>query len=322
MHLVLPFASALTPPAQHAISTLALPNLERLLARLQPTGPALSAEPGEDEELSLSAPHEQVLAAAWGWPAGPAQDGLLPMAAVAAQRDGLAPVSDELGWGLLSPTHWHVGTDQVSLTDPATLGLDEAMSRTLFDALRPLFEEDGWRLQWGAPTRWYATHPSLRNLPTAALDRVIGRNVDLWLNTHPQARLIRRLQAEVQMLLYNHPANDEREARGLLPVNSFWLSGTGPTQPMPRVDAGIVHDDRLRAPALAGDWTTWAEAWAALDAGPLAEALANVTAGQAFTLSLCGERRAQTYTPRPLGWWQRGPLAPGRVHAAPLLASL
>ncbi len=31
------------------------------------------------------------------------------------------------------------------------------------------------------------------------------------------------------MLLYTHPINAAREARGELAVNSFWLSGTGPT---------------------------------------------------------------------------------------------
>jgi hypothetical protein len=313
MHLVLPFASSLSPAAGQALSSLQLPMLERLLARLEPI------ERDEGEELSLTPPHERVLARAWGWPDAP--DGLRPFAALAAQRDGLAVAPDGQGWALLTPAHWHVGTEQVSLGDPATLGLDAALSRLLFEALLPLFEDDGWKLLWGAPTRWYARHDSLATLPSASLDRVIGRNVDLWLGDDPGARRLRRLQAEAQMLLHRHPLNEAREAEGVLPVNSFWLSGTGATQPAPPPDSTQV-DDRLRAPALAEDWAAWADAWHALDAGPVAAALREAEAGREVRLTLSGERHAQTFAPAERPWWRRGLLAPRQRHAAPWLADL
>lgn len=315
MHLVLPFASAASPAAQQALSTLSLPRLERLLARLD-AAPAV----GEDtaDELSLSPPHERALARAWGWPVA---DGLLPFAALAARRDGLpaAPAGD--GWALLSPAHWHVGTEQISLADPAALGLDASTSRMFCEALAPLFADDGWSLHWGAPTRWYARHPSLATLPSASLDRVVGRNVDLWLGNHAGSGWVRRLQAEAQMLLHRHPLNEAREAEGLLPVNSFWLSGTGPTQAETGADA-THSDDRLRAAALAEDWAAWAEAWAALDAGPVAGLLRATEQGNPVQITLCGEHRALTFAPAARPWWRRGLLAPGRRHAAPILADL
>lgn len=316
MHLVLPFAAALSPAAGQALSTLQWPHLERLLARLMPS------HRDEGDELSLNPPHERVLARAWGWPVG--EDGLLPFAARAARRDGLTVQADDQGWALLSPAHWHVGTEQISLADPAALGLDNALSRLLFDQLSPLFADDGWQLLWGAPSRWYARHPSLATLPSASLDRVIGRNVDLWLGSHVGARLVRRLQAEAQMLLHQHPLNEAREAEGLLPVNSFWLSGTGatPAGPDAATDAAVRVDDRLRGPALAEDWTSWAEAWAALDAGPVAEALRQAEAGQPVQITLCGERHAQTFSPAERPWWRRGLLAPRREDVAPWLAHL
>jgi hypothetical protein len=313
MHLVLPFASALPPSAGQALSTLQLPMLERLLARLEP------AERDEGDELSLTPPHERALARAWGWPDAP--DGLHPFAALAAQRDGLAAAPDGQAWALLTPAHWHVGTDQVSLGDPAALGLGAALSRLLFESLAPLFEEAGWTLLWGAPTRWYARHESLASIPSASLDRVIGRNVDLWLGEDPGTRRVRRLQAEAQMLLHRHPLNEAREAEGVLPVNSFWLSGTGATQAPPPPDGPMV-DDRLRAPALAGDWAAWAEAWHALDAGPVAAALRAAEAGDDVRLTLTGERHAQTFAPAVRPWWRRGLFAPRQRHAAPWLADL
>jgi len=171
----------------------------------------------------------------------------------------------------------------------------------LVDALRPLFETEGFTLHWAAPLDWLATHPLFDDLVTASLDRVVGRNIDPWLPDQRSARLVRRLQNEVQMLLYTHPINEEREAAGLATVNSFWLSGcgrlpTGATPQPPRVD------DRLRAPALAEDWAAWCEAWQALDAGPITELLRT---GESMSLTLCGERRAQTWAPASQGLWQR-----------------
>lgn len=321
MHWLIPFAGALSPAAAEAASALRLPHLEQLLARLAPT------LRDEAEPFTLSPPHERALARAWGWPTLP--DGLLPLAARQARADGLNVADDGRGWGLLTPTHWHLGTEQVSLGNPAELALDEASSRQFYQAVQPLFDDEGMALHWGAPQRWYLVHERLASLPTASLDRVVGRNVDLWLNTHPEARRFRRLQAEAQMLLHTHALNQARETQGLLPVNSFWLSGTG--RPLDigtgvndspaRAPQAVHIDERLRAPALAEDWAAWAEAFHALDAGPLREALAACETGQPVALTLCGERTALHLHHQPRSWRQRW-FGARRQPAAPLLQGL
>lgn len=291
MHLIVPFASTVSEAGLQALHTLQLPHLGRLLARLQPT-----QRLGTDA-LSLNPPHEQALATVLGWPAGP--DVALPWAARQAATLGL---DAQQPWGLLTPVHLHVGTDQVSLTPPSALQLDEAASHAVLDAVRHLFETEGFMLHWAAPLQWLATHPLFDGLATAALDRVTGRNINPWLPDARSARLLRRLQNEVQMLLYTHPLNDAREAAGLPTVNSVWLSGCGRLPAATGNAAGVQVDDRLRAPALGEDWAAWCEAWRALDAGPI-RSLAD--AGGAAQLTLCGERAAQTYAPAGQGLWQR-----------------
>jgi len=310
MHLMIPFASALSEGGQHALGDLVLPNLAKLLARLTPTHRA-----GTDE-YTLTMPHERALADLSGWSG---EDGCLPFAALAASADGVDIGS--AAWGLLTPVHWHVGADQVNVADPDTLHLSAEASRTFFEAVLPLFEEEGWSLAWGSPTRWYAAHDSLDNLPAASLDRVIGRNIDLWMPSHPQARLVRRLQNEVQMLLYQHPLNDERIALGALPVNSFWLSGCGRAQ-TGRPAQDLVVDDRLRAPAIGQDWAAWAEGWHALDAGPVAGALERTRAGQPVTLTLAGECIAQRFEQREQPLWTRLRRRFASATANPMLAAL
>jgi hypothetical protein len=288
MHLLIPFAAPLSDAGRQAAATLALPQLQALLRR--------SAEVQRDtaDEWSFSPPHERALALALGWQGAA---GLLPWAARSARADGI--VTADLAWGQLTPAHWHLGTEQISLIDPAGLMLDEATSRALFEAVAPLFTSEGFAMHYATAQRWYLVHESLAGLATASIDRVIGRNVDGWLGKDPAAQRLRRLQAEVQMLLYTHPLNDERAARGLLPVNSFWLSGCGVAQP--EAPNPPTVDERLRGPALADDWPAWCRAWQTLDAGPLAALLARAQAGQPATLTLCGERAWARFEATPRG---------------------
>lgn len=291
MHLVIPFAAPLSESGRQAVAGLALPGLSALLALLAPT------ERSAGDEYQLSPPHERVLAHALGWAGG---DGALPWAAQAAAADGID--TGDLAWGLLSPVHWRLGRDAITMGDPEALGLDAEESRAYFDSVRPLFESLGWLTAWGAPTRWYVAHESLAELPTASLDRVIGRNPDLWMPESPAARSLKRLQNETQMLLYTHPLNAAREARGAEPLNSVWLSGCGLRQPA-RHPAPELLDD-LRAPALHEDWAGYAAAWQRLEAGPLADALQAAKRGTPLTLTLCGERHAQSFG-NARGWLDR-----------------
>ncbi len=113
------------------------------------------------------------------------------------------------------------------MAQPAALQLSEADSRALLAAMTPFFEEDGLALEWIAPLCWRARGAVFQDLACASLDRAAGATVDDWLPRANEARTVRRLQQEMQMLLYTHPVNEEREARGLAPVNSFWVGGAG-----------------------------------------------------------------------------------------------
>lgn len=292
-HCVVPFAASLSEPCLHALPRLdatgVLPNLRQLLVRLRET-----ARTGGDE-YALSMPHERVLASEMGWSDG---DGLLPWAAWWAIQDGLT-LDPARTWGLLSPGHWLMGRDHLTLLDPHTMGLTESESKALLEAIRPLFESDGWTLTWGATTRWYASHDSLKGLPTASLDRVIGRNPDLWLTDAAQARMVRRLQSEVQMMLYQHPINDQRDATGLATVNSFWLSGCGPLPASTAWPATTHLVPDLRESLLADDMPTWLDAWAQLDRTLFQQLRQQLDAGQDVRLTLCGDRHAATLTRQP-----------------------
>ncbi len=317
MHLLVPFASDRSQACQNVLRDLALPNLERLLALLAPAGR------DDGDAGSFSPPHERALAAAWGWQGA---DGLLPFAAHAAAADGIATGTQ--AWALLTPSHWQLGRDDVTMLDPELLALAEPESRALFTSAGELLASEGFAVAWGDAGRWYAARDDLASLATASLDRVIGRNVDRWLRASATgapgenraiASLVLRLQSEAQIVFYGHAVNEAREERGALAVNSFWLSGCGRQQP---ADAAATPEiaTALRAPLLGADWAAWAEAWRALDAGPVARLLGGARAGDDTALTLCGERSAVRYELQRRSLWQR--LRGGAVAAHGVLAAL
>lgn len=294
LHLLIPFASCAADGCRQALRQLRLPHLVRLLARWQEEAPDAGTA------QSLSPPQERVLARTRGWPAA---DGLVPLAAWDAMQAGLP--GTEGGWARITPCHWRVGTDHVAMADPGELQLDDAQSRALHACVAPYFEQDGLALHYHSPLLWLAQGALFEGLPTASPDRVIGRAIDPWMPRSEAARPLRRLQQEMQMLMYTLPLNDERQARGQLPVNSLWVSGTG------RLPAGSAAPDStqtnpaLREAALRDDWTAWAAAWQPLDAA--------LAAGGFTRLTLCGESGARTwcatgnrsFTQRLGGLWRR-----------------
>ena len=293
--LLIPYAASTAEGCQQALQGLALPHLDRLLARLGPAG----TSPGE--ETSFTPPHERALARALGLPF---DDGRTPWAAWHRHQQG-QPAHGQ-AWAFITPCQWHVSTDHITLRDPDSLGLDEAASRVLLAIVAPWFAEDGIALHYDQPTRWLASGALFDGLATASLERVLLRDVRPWMpepRAAQAARTLHRLHSEMQMLLYTHAFNDERAARGLPVVNSFWVHGTGSLPaPAPTPTTAPTVPTTLRDAALREDWRTWATAWAALDSGPVADLLRRAESGAPVQLTLCGERNALRFhnTPRSL----------------------
>jgi len=235
-----------------------------------------------------------------------AADGLLPLAALAAQAAGL---DGSAAWGLLTFCHLQAQSDHVAMREPDELDLDALESDALVQAMRPYFSDDGLRIYPQRPGQWLVSGEPLRDVPTASLERVRGQAADAWMPQGERARPLRRLQNEMQMLLYTHSVNDSRAARGLTPVNAVWLSGTGslPTNMQPDPSGSAPHTE-LRASALGDDAWAWAQAWAALDAAHGAQWLAMAKDDASFCIRLCGTLQAHSYTPQAAlsqGWLAR-----------------
>ena len=298
MHLIIPFASDPSDACLAALAHLQLPHLQKLLKTLQPQPLT------QGDALSLSPPHECALADALGLPV---VDGLLPWAALkASTRPDLAPRGG--AWGFITLCHWQVNAARVAMRELPMQALSAEESDALLQAMRPYFEEDGIALFTDQPGRWLAHGAPLDSIPTTAPDRVLGRDLEAWMPRMAQAATLRRLQNEMQMLLYTHPVNDARAERGLSVVNSFWLSGTGSLPQgyvQPKAETRALVLDSLRDPALRQDWPAWVNAWQQLDATKLLAAWQAQAAGEDVQLTLCGECHRQHWRSQRRSVWHK-----------------
>ncbi len=277
-HLIVPWALCREPEMLRALQDLPASSTRHVQQLLR--GMRLSERHSGSAD-SLSPPHERAVASLLGWQQLP--DGLLPWAA------RCAPEAGSQAWAWVSLCHWVMGREQASLSDPQALHISPQESDALLQTMRPYFESEGITLHAARPGHWLGQGKVFEQ-PSASLDRVIARNVDPWLPAGPDARLLRRLQNEMQMLLYTHPVNQAREERGAPLINSLWFSASGRLPADNRPLPGVHLTRELAAAALSEDAPAYAQAWAQLDASSLALLLEQQRQGHAVELTLCGER--------------------------------
>jgi hypothetical protein len=286
---IVPAAGAWGPACRGVVGSLQLPNLKALWPFLQAT------PSGPNPSHALTMPHELALLEATGLPA---TDGHTPWAAWALQ--GLLPANltppalrardpGPGAWAWFQPCHWSAGSHDIHMAPPQHLDLSDDESQTLMAAVAPYAAQDGIRLEWVDARHWLACGEVLAGVASASADRVNGESLQTWLPLACPSGLLRRLQNEMQMLLYTHPINDARSERGLPTINAFWPWGLGSATAAPsRPAQSVLWLDSLCAAARQDDANAWAQAWQKLDATAIAQALSRVRAGQPLRLVLCG----------------------------------
>ena len=169
-HWVIAYAApepeALRAAMNNALDTLYLPNLQKLLSRMACVSKSSTAPEGVSAFLM---PHES-----------------------APQILGAKP---SLGKeAIMTPCHWQVGMNEVTLLKPQELALNEDESRQLLSAIQPYFEEDGLQVVYESPLVWRVAGDLLDGLPLASIERVVGQNIKPWMPEHQRAKTLQRLQ--------------------------------------------------------------------------------------------------------------------------------
>lgn len=308
--LVLPFA---LPPADIApdlVKALQTPALASLLTR----SASRTRVPVDLDLRTL--PHESWLARELGL----SSTGKPAFATAAMRRFGLDPAGG--AWFIVNPAHIEIARSHLLLHDARALHLSDAHARALFDTAKPYFDEAGKTLLYGDATTWFMRADDWAGLSTASFDAVIGLNMTDFMPIGARAVEYRKLQNEIQMLWFGHPANAEREQRGLAPINGFWPWGASVqvAEPAGRLaataaptwlaalsnqpdasfdalassgqDAMLVACEPI-APALASDWSSWLAQMQQLEHNVFMPALNALQSGRVRRLRLVLSHRLE-----------------------------
>jgi len=245
-HLIIPDLLLPRGIASEACKGLQVPAVERLLAR----GNEVKPRPPESTQQSL----ESSLCAAFDMQA-PAE----------VQIGGVSALYDQLGegyWLRCDPVHLSLQNDLLLLQE-ATPSQDEALG--LCKSMNEYFLGEGMEFFAPHPKRWYVRSKFSRRIHTTPLPNIIGTNVHGVMPEGEDATRWHSLLNEMQMLLYSHPVNEAREARGELPVNSVWLWGGGDSgSTLPKNYDHVISDDVLAemfASATGASYAAWPKHW-------------------------------------------------------------
>jgi hypothetical protein len=148
-----------------------------------------------------------------------------PVAALTRIADG--GIADDATWLRADPVHLHVSRDNVQLMDSHVIEPTLAEANAIVATLNQHLAQDELSINVLDNARWYMKIPAGEAPRAPPLWQVAGGSVYDQLPQGDGRINWRRLQNELQMLLFDHPVNAAREAKGIVPINGIWLWGAG-----------------------------------------------------------------------------------------------
>ena len=145
-------------------------------------------------------------------------------------------------WMHADPVFLQADMDRAILADAQGLDIHPQEAEQLVEELNAHFAEDGFSLVPVDACNWFVRLDAC-DLETTPLAEATGRNINTLLPTGASAADWKRLLNEAQMLLHMSAVNEQRENRGVQPVNSLWLWGQGVLPGKGSTDITHVYSD-------------------------------------------------------------------------------
>lgn len=148
---------------------------------------------------------------------------LLWMAEPAATRVQLQ-TADGHGLLLAQPVHFSLQRDSFGLDALISLSADEY--HMLTQHLNKFFVDEGLTLIPSVTQQyWFLQTSTPWQLSTHSIQSTMYQNIQGFMPHGQHAQKLRQVMNQVQMLLHEHPVNQQRIANGLPEINSIWFSG-------------------------------------------------------------------------------------------------
>jgi hypothetical protein len=167
--------------------------------------------------------------AEWAGYASLATEAPASVASAASQLqppEGVSPMV----W-LATPVHFVAGLSSVHLDARGLLQVELDVRQAMAEEFNALFAESGYRLEPLHSAGFLLLSPTVATPPTVDPARVLGASISEALPAAAEAPALRRLSAEIEMWLHEHPVNQRRVKRGRLPITALWFWGGGVARP-------------------------------------------------------------------------------------------
>ncbi len=202
----------------------------------------------------------------FGYPLSGERD--LPEGAVNYQATGESAAN--ACWMRADPVHLLPDRDRLLLFNHEQLDITAFEAATIAAEFNEHFAAERMQLLTVAPESWYLRLEDCPDLQTHGLNQVVGHHIEPFMPEGQDARRWRQLLNEMQMLLFQSPVNQQREAEGRLTVNGIWMSGVGRLPEVKQSRFEKVYSEDPTAKGLAGlagvevepvadDGSPWAE---------------------------------------------------------------
>ena len=147
---------------------------------------------------------------------------------------------------LATPVSLVAGLTSVHLDRRGILRLSAADLTAFAAEFRRVFHDSGFVLEPLDSGDFLLFGPQLPVAPMLEPARAMGNSIADALGSGDPA--LRRLGAEIEMWLHEHPVNAARTRRGEAPVTGLWLWGGGPSPALRERVASHLRDDAANAP--------------------------------------------------------------------------
>lgn len=128
---------------------------------------------------------------------------------------------------MMTPVHFVLQRDHFTLGPLSWARLSESEAQALFETIKEHLSPDGYKLSVGKSGQWILETPLVLDVQTTVPQRVVFQDTSLFQPHGKQERELRSKLNEIQMLLFEHPVNIDRERLHRPIVNSVWLWGNG-----------------------------------------------------------------------------------------------
>lgn len=157
--------------------------------------------------------------------------GLLSPASISAAQSWQAAggAQSHAFWVFAHPVHLLLARDYFVLPEPAPLLVCSDEANAVVESLNQHFSAQGMRF-YVQGERWLLGLDVDPEISTTWLKTALNQDVTPYLPQGAGALAWAKLTNEIQMLLFSHPVNVAREARGELPINSLWFDGLSQTK--------------------------------------------------------------------------------------------